>query len=127
MALAQGMGVLAGLNERTGGLLTRMALAMQGNLTLQRTSCLVDEARPAFGVDVGTGGCACHGGGERVAWQCDGDAAAFDGVAGVGGSHGDLNGGRTDRDIDETGSLKSTSWRRPLAPRRMANMIPSTQ
>lgn len=69
----------------------------------QRTSCLVDEARPAFGVDVGTGGCACHGGGERVAWQCDGDVAAFDGVAGVGGRHGDLNGGRTDRDIDDDG------------------------
>jgi hypothetical protein len=29
MALAQGVGVLAGLNERTGGLLTRMALAIR--------------------------------------------------------------------------------------------------
>jgi len=36
MALAQGVGVLAGLNERTGGLLTGMALAMQANLTGRR-------------------------------------------------------------------------------------------
>jgi hypothetical protein len=31
MALAQGVGVLVGLNERTGGVLTRMALAMRAN------------------------------------------------------------------------------------------------
>ena len=36
MALVQGVGVLAGLNERTGGLLTRMALAMRANLTGRR-------------------------------------------------------------------------------------------
>ena len=36
MALAQGVGVLAGLNERTEGLLTGMALAMRTNLTGRR-------------------------------------------------------------------------------------------
>jgi hypothetical protein len=36
MALAQGVGVLVGLNERTGGLLSRMALAMRSNLTGRR-------------------------------------------------------------------------------------------
>jgi hypothetical protein len=36
MSLARGVGVLAGLNERTEGLLTGMALAMRTNLTGRR-------------------------------------------------------------------------------------------
>jgi hypothetical protein len=42
MALSRGVGVLAELNERTGGLLTRMALAMRANLTGRRKGDYAD-------------------------------------------------------------------------------------
>jgi hypothetical protein len=40
--------------------------------------------------------CGRHGGGEGIAWQCGSDVVSFDGVAGVGRRHADLDGGGTD-------------------------------
>jgi hypothetical protein len=56
MALAEGVGVLAALNERTGGLLTGNALAMQANLTGRRK---LGRCRSRSGAN---GWCRCGGG-----------------------------------------------------------------
>ncbi|HLL17381.1 MAG TPA: hypothetical protein VK439_01250, partial [Rubrivivax sp.] len=52
------------------------------------------------------------------------DEAAFGRVSWIGGRYRDLDHGGAHRDIDRGSSPKSTSCRRPFAPRRMANMSP---
>jgi len=66
-----------------------------------QNSFIADEAQSGFAVGDRTGGCSGHGGGERIAWQSNGDEAAVGRIARVGGGHGDLDCGGAHRHIDE--------------------------
>jgi len=49
-----------------------------------QNSFIADEQQSGFAVGDGTGGCSGHGGSERIAWQSNGDEAAFGRIARVG-------------------------------------------
>jgi hypothetical protein len=66
-----------------------------------QNSFIADEPQSGLAVGDGTGGCSGHGGGERIAWQSNGDEAAFGRIARVGGDHGDLDCGGAHRHIYE--------------------------